>query len=176
MELTSLFQNKKIIVFGTGKLSKNITNIFPYKISYYIDNNQKKWQRKLFHKPIKSPKVLEQENKNNIIIIVGSSYYADISSQLKEMGFIENHHFINGTDLLYLYRTKKNRSKKGKFNIFLKKILTFKFVIKLYYLFFNNKFDRELLSTFVGINRPNVDNFRRNIHRLEKGLIMKSRK
>lgn len=58
-------------------------------------------------------------------------------------------------------------------------------LIKIYYFFFNHSFDREMQSVFLGqklfnkrlIKRlPNISKVRREIHRIEKGLIMPVRK
>ena len=58
-------------------------------------------------------------------------------------------------------------------------------LIKLYYFFFNHSFDREMQSVFLGqklFNQrltqrlPNISKVRREVHRIEKGLIMPVRK
>lgn len=96
---------KDIICFGTGSASKKILDFFTEKdvslnIKYFVDNNRKKWGQSLASKKIYPPEILLGENSESIFIIVASSYYMEIQSQLEKMGFFEGVHFINGMDLI----------------------------------------------------------------------------
>ncbi|GGZ81078.1 nitroreductase family protein [Algibacter mikhailovii] len=59
------------------------------------------------------------------------------------------------------------------------------FIVKLYYFLFDHSFDREMQSVFLGKKihheklqkkLPNISKLRREIHRIEKGLIIPNRK
>ena len=99
--------NKKIVLFGTGQMS----NMLKIKPAYYVDNNESKWGKSFKKRIIKPPRVLEAEVKNNIYIIIASVFYQEIALQLKEMGFVEGEHYLNGKELFekevekrYLYK------------------------------------------------------------------------
>ncbi|WP_286885404.1 polysaccharide pyruvyl transferase family protein [Aneurinibacillus sp. UBA3580] len=89
-------EGKKIVMFGSGGTAKLVSQSLPYTISYYIDNNPKKWNTTFMNNLVLSPDTLKQEDKNNLTILVASMYYDEISQQLSEMGFIEEEHFFNG--------------------------------------------------------------------------------
>lgn len=88
--------DKKLIIFGTGKLSEKITcELNLLDIAYYIDNNIAKQGKDFMERPIFSPNKLFEEEKDKILIIVASMYYKEIFKQLEDMGFIEKKHFEN---------------------------------------------------------------------------------
>lgn len=91
--------NKRIVLFGTGSTSETLVNKFPLPVAYCVDNNPQKngtWFKGL---PVKSPENLLNEEKDELLIIIASQFYKEISAQLNEMGFIENIHFRNGFPL-----------------------------------------------------------------------------
>lgn len=111
---------KKIIMFTIGKAAEGLLTISALdRIEYFIDNDKNKIN-KLFHeKMIHAPKKLIEENKNNIMIIVGNDfYYKEISEQLNNMGFIEDIHFFNGYFLSEQYHkiNQKRTWKDSEFN------------------------------------------------------------
>ncbi|MDF1507836.1 nitroreductase family protein [Robertmurraya sp. DFI.2.37] len=171
MELLSNINGKKIVIFGTGNFSKNIITRYKLSVKYFVDNNTLKWGKKFYRKEIKNPIKLNEECKDEIRIIVASEAFPQIADQLLMMGFQENVHFFNGIDLLINYQNNYSTFK-SKVKHFIR---NYKFLIKLYY-FFNRDFDRELIATFEGINKPNINDFRRDIHRIEKGLLNKNKK
>lgn len=75
-----------IIVFGASKYAETIIEILEYKninISYYADNDKKKWGE-LFH----GKEIIDSKCINDIknpLVIVASSYYEQIVRQLKEL-------------------------------------------------------------------------------------------
>lgn len=96
---------KKIIIFGTGNASKLLVDLLIEKkiddrIGYFIDNDRLKWGKTLMLKAVKNPETILGEKKELILIIIASSYYDQIKTQLTQLGFIEGRHFINGMDLL----------------------------------------------------------------------------
>ncbi|WP_018931032.1 nitroreductase family protein [Gracilibacillus lacisalsi] len=168
MLLDNILKHNKIIIFGTGKMSKDVSNNIPYKIKYYVDNNQKKWGNSFQGALIYSPERLVNE-AGNVKIIVASSYFSEISDQLEQLGFEENVDFFNGVDYIHYYNKEKERDKLP-LNKFSSKSL-----IKIYH-YIKGHFDREILATHEGIKVKRIEDFRRNIHRIEKGLTMKNSK
>lgn len=95
-EFMEYVKNKKIIIFGTGELSKKITcELNSLEISYYIDNNIAKQGQNFMGHPIFNPNELNKEEKDTIFIIVASMYHEEIFEQLESMGFIARKHFEN---------------------------------------------------------------------------------
>nr|WP_285849278.1 methyltransferase domain-containing protein [Brevibacillus borstelensis] len=88
--------DKKIIVFGTGGISEVICNNSNIQISYFIDNNKKKWGSNFLGKPVKSPEAILEESKDSFAVIILSSYYQQIAKQVKGFGLEENTDFWNG--------------------------------------------------------------------------------
>ncbi|WP_440894785.1 glycosyltransferase family 8 protein [Amphibacillus sp. Q70] len=87
---------RKLVVFGTGQAAKLVSEKIKdlnLNISYYIDNDRKKWN---IDKGIYSPAVLNKEKKDQIYILIASMYYEEIKKQLETAKFIEFEHFISG--------------------------------------------------------------------------------
>ena len=89
---SSTVLGKKIIVFGAGSCGERIWRQLPVPIQYFVDNNKTKWGGTLQGIPVLSPECLHEEDKNGVIVIVGSQYYSEIVKQLIDMGFKK---FIN---------------------------------------------------------------------------------
>lgn len=98
---------KKIVVFGTGSLAKNAV-IHLIKIEYFVDNDKSKWGKYFFKKVINNPVNLLKEQKGDILIVIASSYYMQISDQLNEMGFVCNKDYINAEDILVIENEKES--------------------------------------------------------------------
>lgn len=92
--------NKKLILFGTGSASIDLTLNLGQQVSYYIDNNSQKRNNCFLNAKVYHPEQLLKENPNDIVIVIASSYYSEIAKQLTKMGFSENIHFWNGKFLL----------------------------------------------------------------------------
>ncbi len=90
--------NKKLIIFGTGNTSVDLTQDLGHNISYYVDNDPQKWNGYFLNARVYPPEQLLTENPDNIAIVVASHHYLEIAEQLKNMGFSENIHFWNGID------------------------------------------------------------------------------
>lgn len=99
-------QNKKIILFGTGHVSKIITPHIPFTISYYIDNDSKKWNSTFMGAIIHGPDILKTESKDQIAIFIASSYNQQIAVQLHELGYEENVHFWGGMEIFQISDNK----------------------------------------------------------------------
>ncbi|MFC0271928.1 FkbM family methyltransferase [Metabacillus herbersteinensis] len=98
----SILENKKRhVIFGSGNAGIVIMDILPFEFTYFVDNDSSKWNKKLNEHIILPPDTLLKENKNDLVVIVASMYYEEISKQLIEMGFEENVHYINGLKQFY---------------------------------------------------------------------------
>lgn len=92
--------SKRLVVFGTGTKCVNFLNTFSYHVDYFIDNDKKKHHTVFMGREIHSPDRLQKENKNEIFIIISSSFYDEIAQQLINMGYQEGIHFIDDTSVL----------------------------------------------------------------------------
>jgi hypothetical protein len=100
----SYIARKKTIIFGTGAAAIAILsklNQHHIQVDYCVDNDEKKWGERFAGYPIRNPDFLLQEDKANIIVIIASMYYGEISAQLIKAGFREFEHFINYNILFY---------------------------------------------------------------------------
>ncbi|WP_400243387.1 glycosyltransferase family 8 protein [Niallia sp. JL1B1071] len=99
------FLSKEIVIFGTGEKSKVTTNLlekFELEVSFYLDNDEKKWEQLFLGKHILPPfTIVDKPNENNRIIIIASHFSDDISEQLIEMGFENNIDFIMDISTIY---------------------------------------------------------------------------
>jgi hypothetical protein len=66
-------------------------------IDYFVDNDPKRIGMTYLGKPIKHPDSLLKEDKDNLIILIGSIVYrSEIAFLLQDMGFEEFKHFVWG--------------------------------------------------------------------------------
>lgn len=87
MELDEGNLNGKIYLFGTGKISKNYTEILQQlsiKIYGYIDNDINKWGSYFFDKEIYPPNILKTEE--NTMVIIACSDIKTITNQIRGLG------------------------------------------------------------------------------------------
>lgn len=106
-KIIGILRKRELIIFGTGSACQRILALFcqkelSFKLKYFVDNNPQKWGKILFSKPVHSPKQLLREKKESVFIIVASSFFEEIKKQLEQIGFVENFHFVNGMDLLFI--------------------------------------------------------------------------
>lgn len=100
IELSYQLENKKVVVWGTGKAGKFVGFIlsnfhFNIKQYYYVDNDAKKWGNTLFGKQIFSPTQIATENQADIVVLVASDFGKEIIAQLKdEYELKENVHWL----------------------------------------------------------------------------------
>jgi hypothetical protein len=66
-------------------------------IDYFVDNDPSLIGTTYLGKPIYAPDVLLSEDKNNLLILIGSVvYYTELRFQLEDMGFEKDKHFVWG--------------------------------------------------------------------------------
>ncbi|NFA59971.1 hypothetical protein K8O96_15060 [Clostridium sporogenes] len=87
-------KDEKIVIFGAGNNGKGLLDIFPYKVSYFIDNDREKWNKKLNNISIENPEILKNE-KGNVGVLVVGYLYDDMISQLSKFNLGENIHIYN---------------------------------------------------------------------------------
>jgi len=89
---------KRIVIFGAGRLgieTLSACKLLNYSPSFFIDNDPSKWERVLFGLKICSPQILLSEQKAEILILIATIYYGEISQQLDKMGFSKFIHYYN---------------------------------------------------------------------------------
>ncbi|MFD2671976.1 hypothetical protein [Marinicrinis sediminis] len=91
-------EKKQIYIFGTGNCYqyyvRPVLEQFEVDIECFIDNDQNKWGQEVDQIPINSPDVLSHIHKEEVFILVASSYYGMMKHQLECMGFLEGKHFV----------------------------------------------------------------------------------
>ncbi|MFV8826468.1 6-hydroxymethylpterin diphosphokinase MptE-like protein [Alkalihalobacterium sp. APHAB7] len=104
-DISCYIKKKKVVVFGTGEYSKVLANQ-NIEIDYYVDNDTTKWGTLYNNINVFSPETLKTENYADIIVLVASMYYGEISIQLNNYGLIENENYF---DALFIV-TYKDKS------------------------------------------------------------------
>ena len=90
--------NKKLIIWGAGYNGKNLFKFcktLSFDVSYFVDKSYTGKEDLLFSTKIQSPNCLLQEEKDNIFVLVASTYYIEIKETLEEWGFREHIDFID---------------------------------------------------------------------------------
>lgn len=80
-----VLDNKQIIIFGTGSVAIKAIDILKqnnFDVAALCDNNKKLWGKEKEDYKIISPNELKNFDKDNIYIIIASSYYMEIYKQL----------------------------------------------------------------------------------------------
>ena len=68
-------KTRKIVIFGTGGLAKNIfTHLAGFEIAYFVDNNSSKWGGNFLGLSINNPNVLVNEPRGSVIVLIASSF------------------------------------------------------------------------------------------------------
>lgn len=92
MDYTEFLLDKKIVIFGSGKggkLTYFALKQLGYNSSRVVDNDPKKWGTFIGNHSIESPEKVLLNKNENMIILIASDYYIEISKQLDEFGYIE---------------------------------------------------------------------------------------
>ena len=95
LDLLRQISEKKIVVFGSGSAGQKAHSCLPVKVSYFLDNDSRKWGQIISGIVVKEPIEMLKEEKDKLAILICSTYFSEITEQLKEMGFEENKHFWN---------------------------------------------------------------------------------
>jgi 2-polyprenyl-3-methyl-5-hydroxy-6-metoxy-1,4-benzoquinol methylase len=120
MRMNQIFGGKKIVIFGTGSLALKLTGmveLFEGHVESYVDNNQARWNTEWENKRIESPDTLRSIESEAKVVFIGSSYFAEISVQLRGMGLIENVHFFSPDaihDRVYEYFAEEKLARRSR--------------------------------------------------------------
>lgn len=93
-DYSKVLKNKQIIVFGTGSVAIKAIDILKqnnFDVEAFCDNNKELWGKEKEGYKIISPNEIKQFDKDNLVIIIASSYYMEIYEQLMK----ENLYNIN---------------------------------------------------------------------------------
>jgi len=107
---------KTIILFGTGRAAEQILwlfNLLSLHIECCVDNDKLKWGKSFNGLKVCNPSKLNTKDLEQSIVVVASSYFSEISSQLKDNGFQEEKHFIDGLDLLACKSSQRSTEPTG---------------------------------------------------------------
>ncbi|URM33460.1 FkbM family methyltransferase [Cytobacillus firmus] len=91
---SSLF-TKNVICFGSGGFFQKVYSLFK-NMSYIVDNDINKQGKSINGLSIYDPKILKKIAKDEVMLIITSQYYDEISVQLKDYGFEENVNYFRG--------------------------------------------------------------------------------
>jgi len=90
---------KKIIGWGTGGYFKKVYKELNIDLTYLIDSDESKTGQILEGYTIFSPSVLQQEEPNDVLIVIFSSFHEEIGETIKQYG---DFHTVTGGQLLLL--------------------------------------------------------------------------
>lgn len=79
---------KNIVLFGTGECAREIYKRIQDKIniSFFIDNDDRKWGKEFFSKKICAPQSVQEGNF--VICIASNKYMHDMIEQMKKYGYV----------------------------------------------------------------------------------------
>lgn len=98
IDLLPSIENKKVYIFGTGKGGKivaSVLNSLNIRDYLFVDNNRNLWGTKLLGTEVFEPSKLLLESKENIIVLVASSYFNEIANQLVGYSFKREVNFFS---------------------------------------------------------------------------------
>lgn len=107
-----MYSDKKILIFGASKSGERAYEIlknFNFKIVFFIDNNDIKFETFFCGIKVKSPSILSEINIDEYLIVIASMFYDEISSQLNSCGLVKEKNYIEINKLMK-YMLKANMS------------------------------------------------------------------
>lgn len=88
-KIEEIVSNKEIVMFGAGIISEYYVKKYNIDVKYFVDNNEQKWDTEFLGRKVFNPKYLN-DDKDNIIIFIGSQYINEISQQLEKMNLLSD--------------------------------------------------------------------------------------
>lgn len=114
----SNLKGKKIVFLGLNKLSEQLSSIFPWEVSYFVDLSlDESKDGEYLGKPICDiKKLLEEKEKNNIAVIICGRHNVFVENLLKSIGLERNVHYWFGYTLLewFVYNKQRLENEKRK--------------------------------------------------------------
>jgi hypothetical protein len=94
-DINRLSKEKSIILFGAGNIAEKTTRIISHKKLHAIVDNSTNLEGEIqFGVKVKSPEYLKSEKGKSSLIIITTTSFSDVSTQLVELGFIQGVDFI----------------------------------------------------------------------------------
>ncbi len=86
--------NRKIVIYGSGRYPKDFLYVFDFiHVSYYVDDEP--------HGHVKSFQILQNEEKNSVLVIVCKYNEKKADENLKKIGFKKGMNYINAASLFH---------------------------------------------------------------------------
>lgn len=84
-----------IVIFGASEGGRLALRDWPadLPVSYFVDNDPAKWGRIVGGLPVRNPQVLEAELSGRLFVVVASSAYDEICTQLESLGLVNGEDF-----------------------------------------------------------------------------------
>lgn len=98
-------REKRVYFWGTGKVARDLVTLLEFENEDYIgflDNNEKKWGSTFMGKKVMNPSELKSM-KQDLLIIIASSYCNEIREQLLVKGFCSEESIIDGYQILKVH-------------------------------------------------------------------------
>lgn len=96
--------HRKWILFGTGNGALRLTDLLKTKLDLevhaYLDNNPAKWGTWFCGREVRDPKELANTDLDSVLVIIASSFDAEIAMQLNSMGLRKHVHFWSAQTLI----------------------------------------------------------------------------
>lgn len=89
------FDNKRVVVFGSNQAAEEMVDYLlekSVKVDMLVDNSEKKIGSSMKGIDIASPEEYLRPFQDNTIVLIASKYYAEMTLQLKAMGYEEGVH------------------------------------------------------------------------------------
>lgn len=97
------YSDKKIIIFGASKSGERAYEMlkgFDFKVVFFMDNDNNKFENFFCDIKVKSPSILNQINIDEYLIVIASMFYDEISSQLSSYNLIKEKNYIEINKLI----------------------------------------------------------------------------
>jgi len=110
-DLFDKIENKKVIVWGTGKAGKKAYLALKHietKVEYFINGANYAGISEFSGSKVYSPEKLDQEDKNNVIVLIASTFIDEINPVLIDKGFTNNINFFNLQEISKIDNFYKN--------------------------------------------------------------------
>ena len=91
--LNKNLHNREIVLFGAGAIAHKTARKLNNNYKFYVDNNPNMWNTVEMEKDVLNPNSIEKRSSEYFIVICTTSFI-EVSSQLQELGFIPEKDFI----------------------------------------------------------------------------------
>ena len=92
-QLYALSKSKMTVGFGAGITADKTLHVVQDSMQSFVDNEKKLWGQAFQGCPIYPPDKLKDYDKDNIFIVICTTFYTEVKEQLESMGFKLGVHF-----------------------------------------------------------------------------------